>query len=114
MNAVGAGGGPVFVSPALNLSITAETLPKPVNLTAMNQTVPASGYPNTTSTVPPGPSPTGTSEAVSLRAVGGWLGVVVAVAVAISVATAVDFEILFLMLLTLRILKSYQVWVHTT
>lgn len=33
----------VFVGPGVNLSITAATLPPPVNLTAINQTVPASG-----------------------------------------------------------------------
>ncbi len=39
-SAVGAGGGPVFVAPGLNTSFTAAVAPAPVNLTALNQTVP--------------------------------------------------------------------------
>jgi hypothetical protein len=42
-SAVGAGGGPVFIGPGLNTSFTAANAPAPVNLTALNQTVPASG-----------------------------------------------------------------------
>jgi len=42
-SAVGAGGGKVFVSPSLNLNLTASNAPAPVNLTALNETVPASG-----------------------------------------------------------------------
>jgi hypothetical protein len=42
-SAVGAGGGPVFIGPGLNTSFTTANAPAPVNLTALNQTVPASG-----------------------------------------------------------------------
>jgi hypothetical protein len=43
LTAVGAGGGKVFVAPGLNTSLTRANAPAPVNLTALNQTVPASG-----------------------------------------------------------------------
>jgi len=39
-SAVGAGGGPVFLAQGLDTSLTAAAAPKPVNLTALNQTVP--------------------------------------------------------------------------
>jgi len=42
-SAVGAGGGPVFVSSGLNTSFTAAVAPAPVNLTQANQTLPWSG-----------------------------------------------------------------------
>jgi hypothetical protein len=45
-SAVGAGGGSVFVSPGMNTSFTAAVAPAPVNLTALNQTVPAAGARN--------------------------------------------------------------------
>ncbi|KAN0135815.1 Phosphoesterase family domain containing protein [Lactarius tabidus] len=54
-SAVGAGGGPVFIGPGLNTSFTAANAPAPVNLTAHNQTVPASGprvAPSTNSSSP--------------------------------------------------------------
>ncbi|KAL4246948.1 hypothetical protein ABKN59_007698 [Abortiporus biennis] len=56
LNAVGAGGGPVFVSPTLNTSVTPDTLPPPVNLAALGQQVPSAGYANGTGpngSVPP-------------------------------------------------------------
>ncbi|KAF8589083.1 hypothetical protein K439DRAFT_1612981 [Ramaria rubella] len=43
MSAIGAGGGSVFVAPGLNLSLTAAVASAPVNLTALNQSVPAAG-----------------------------------------------------------------------
>ena len=43
VSAVGAGGGPVFIAPGLNTSLTTANAPTPVNLTALNETVPASG-----------------------------------------------------------------------
>ena len=49
-SAVGAGGGSVFIGPGLNTSLTAANAPAPVNLTALNQTVPASGPRLTSST----------------------------------------------------------------
>ena len=42
-SAIGAGGGPVFISPGMNTSFTAAVAPAPVNLTEKNQTVPWSG-----------------------------------------------------------------------
>ena len=54
ISAVGAGGGPVFVAPGINTSLTTANAPAPVNLTALGETVPASG-PDTdtpTSTAP--------------------------------------------------------------
>ena len=54
LSAVGAGGGPVFIAPGLNTSLTTANAPAPVNLTALNEMVPASG-PDTdapTSTAP--------------------------------------------------------------
>ena len=39
-NAVGAGGGPVFIGPGLNTNLTAANAPAPVNLTAQGKTVP--------------------------------------------------------------------------
>ncbi|KAH8093090.1 phosphoesterase family-domain-containing protein [Cristinia sonorae] len=87
MNATSAGGGPVFVAPTLNLSVTAQTLPPPVNLTALNQTVPASGYPNTTSTIPPGPSPSTTTGGVARDVVGSVFIAVVAAGAAVFMTT---------------------------
>jgi hypothetical protein len=49
MSAKGAGVGGVFVSPCLDLSMTPDKAPAPVNLAALNQTVPASGYPSSSS-----------------------------------------------------------------
>lgn len=52
LKAVGAGGGPVFVAPGLNKSLTAANAPAPVNLSASNQMVPASGADTATPTGP--------------------------------------------------------------
>ena len=51
-SAVGAGGGAVFTATGLNTNMTAANAPAPVNLTALNETVPSSGPPtgNGTST----------------------------------------------------------------
>ncbi|KAF8532168.1 phosphoesterase family-domain-containing protein [Gautieria morchelliformis] len=43
LTAVGAGGGPVFVAPTLNTSLTTANAPAPVDLTALGETVPSSG-----------------------------------------------------------------------
>ena len=43
LDAQGAGGRGVFVSPLLNKGMTAASAPPPVNLTALNMTVPSSG-----------------------------------------------------------------------
>lgn len=59
MTAVGAGGGSVFVAANLNTSLTSANAPAPVNLTATNLTVPASGAINGTQTAP---SPSSTSK----------------------------------------------------
>ncbi|KIJ37533.1 hypothetical protein M422DRAFT_211275 [Sphaerobolus stellatus SS14] len=70
ISAVGAGGGPVFKGPGLNVSITPNTLPNPVNLTSTNQTVPAAGAVNATSTAPAGSTSGGSGSAsagISLR-----------------------------------------------
>ncbi|KAL4246952.1 hypothetical protein ABKN59_007690 [Abortiporus biennis] len=59
VNATGAGGGSVFIAPGLNISMTADKLPGPVNLTALGEQVPASGYANGTGpsgSVPPAPT----------------------------------------------------------
>jgi len=63
LNATGAGGGPVFVASNLNKSLTPETLPAPVNLTALNQTVPAGVSPS--GTQPPAPTQS-TGDAIKL------------------------------------------------
>ncbi|KAI0069467.1 hypothetical protein K474DRAFT_1670815 [Panus rudis PR-1116 ss-1] len=62
-NASGAGGGPVFIGPGMNTSITPDTLPPPVDLTALNQTVPWSGYGVTFATNSTSPSPSGQPDA---------------------------------------------------
>ncbi|KAJ7078016.1 phosphoesterase family-domain-containing protein [Mycena belliarum] len=49
LTAVGAGGGPVFLRPGLNTSLTPESLPPPVNLNAQNSTTPWQISPRTTS-----------------------------------------------------------------
>jgi hypothetical protein len=73
VSAVGAGGGPVFVASNLNKSLTSENAPAPVNLTAANKTVPASGP------ISPSPSATPTSKSGARRDV--VLGGATAVAV---------------------------------
>lgn len=72
VNASGAGGGPVFLGPGLNTSTQPFTLPPPVNLTALNQTVPAAGL-GTSSPSGSVPSPTsgGAGSSGSLRVVAG-------------------------------------------
>lgn len=49
-SAIGAGGGPVFVSPGMNTSFTAAVAPAPVNLTQENKTLPWSGPRNGSNT----------------------------------------------------------------
>lgn len=57
MSAVGAGGQGVFVADSLNTSFTAAVAPAPVNLTALNETVPAAGPENASASAgAPGPS----------------------------------------------------------
>ncbi|KAF8589081.1 hypothetical protein K439DRAFT_462946 [Ramaria rubella] len=76
ITALGAGGGSVFQGPGLNLSLTAATLPQPANLTALNETVPASG-PLASGTAPAGgssspsttPKPSGAAREVILSGV---------------------------------------------
>jgi len=71
VNASGAGGGPVFIAPGLNTSITPGTLPPPVNLTAKGQSVPAAGLANATASgSAPGPSGTGGSSGAERNFVG--------------------------------------------
>ena len=43
LQAQGAGGGPVFVAPTLNLSMTLANAPPPVNLAASGMNVPSAG-----------------------------------------------------------------------
>ena len=43
IHAQGAGGGPVFVAPTLNLSMTLANAPPPVNLAALGMNVPSAG-----------------------------------------------------------------------
>ena len=83
-NATGAGGGPVFLGPGLNISVTPESLPKPVNLTEARQSVPASGYGNITGPGVPAPTASGSTGnangGVEVRAaVGAVLGAVLGV-----------------------------------
>ncbi|EKM55005.1 uncharacterized protein PHACADRAFT_255295 [Phanerochaete carnosa HHB-10118-sp] len=92
MSAVGAGGQGVFVASSLNQSFTSAVAPAPVNLTAQNETVPASGPPNASSSAgAPGASGSGaasgggsSSGAVDARTVSGvvvlGLGVLVGAA----------------------------------
>ncbi|TCD62837.1 hypothetical protein EIP91_006350 [Steccherinum ochraceum] len=81
MNATGAGGGAVFAAPSLNLSATPEVLGGPVNLTALNQTVPASGLPNSSSdSSPPSPSGSGGSSGDATKSVAGSFAVALAAA----------------------------------
>ena len=49
VSAVGAGGGAVFVAAGTNTSFTISNAPMPVNLTAVNATLPADGYFNASS-----------------------------------------------------------------
>ena len=72
ITAVGAGGGPVFVSPGLNLNMTAANAPAPVNLTAMNLTVPGS-QPSPTAPAAPKSSPN--SAAVGREVIAGGAAV---------------------------------------
>ncbi len=70
MSAVGAGGGPVFVASNLDQSLTTANAPAPVNLTALNETVPSEV---TTTASAPGPSGSGSgsgSGAVHVSAMG--------------------------------------------
>jgi hypothetical protein len=60
INATGAGGGDVFVVDSLDTNFTPDKAPQPVNLTAMNQTVPAL-VPIPTGTSPGGGSGDGSS-----------------------------------------------------
>ncbi|KIJ37534.1 hypothetical protein M422DRAFT_69257 [Sphaerobolus stellatus SS14] len=93
LNAVGAGGGAVFKGAGLNTNITVDSLPKPVNLTATNQTVPAAGTAAATSSSPAG-SPSGSgSKSAGISLVESALGKAVAVSVAVAIlgATAVLF-----------------------
>lgn len=72
MSAVGAGGQGVFVADALNTSFTPAVAPAPVNLTALNETVPASGPPNASSSAgAPGASGSGSASGSSSGAMGG-------------------------------------------
>ena len=74
MSAVGAGGQGVFVADSLNTSFTPAVAPAPVNLTALNETVPASGPPNATTSGAPAPSGSGSgssSGAMGLKAAKG-------------------------------------------
>ena len=71
-SAVGAGGQGVFVAASLNTSFTAAVAPAPVNLTALNQTVPAAGPANASSSgSAPSPTGSGTSGATRVGVVGG-------------------------------------------
>lgn len=56
ISAVGAGGGSVFFAPDVNTNLTAGNAPAPLNLTALNKTVPASGPLNGSATGPSAPS----------------------------------------------------------
>jgi len=75
--ATGAGGGPVFIAPGTNLSMTAANAPAPVNLTALNETLPDS-TPASTGTGTGMVSPTPTSASAGLRV--GAAGLVLAIA----------------------------------
>lgn len=70
LTAVGAGGGPVFVATSLNKNLTIADAPAPVNLTALNETVPAAGLYNASSTST-APMSTKTSAARKDVAMGG-------------------------------------------
>ncbi|KAI0063944.1 hypothetical protein BV25DRAFT_1990488 [Artomyces pyxidatus] len=68
VNAVGAGGGKVFVAPSLNVNFTAAAAPAPVNLTALGQTVPAAGPINGTSSGSgSAPAPTASGKSGAMR-----------------------------------------------
>ena len=60
VNATGAGGGQVFLADGVDLNLTAATAPAPVNLTALNETVPSEV---TSTPSAPVPSTTGNSSA---------------------------------------------------
>lgn len=74
MSAVGAGGGPVFAAASLNKTLTSANAPAPVNLTALNKTVPASGAVNASQTAP-GTSSTSKPSGARKDAVAGAIGV---------------------------------------
>ena len=82
VNASGAGGGPVFLAPGLNLSMQPATLPPPVNLTALNQEVPSAGEGNSSSSgsgngSSGGSNPSGSGTSGASRSVqGGGIGLV--------------------------------------
>jgi hypothetical protein len=89
-NAVGAGGGPVFIADGVNMDLNASTAPPPENLTAMGQLVPSEV---TTSSAAPGPATTsntttggtggsGSSGAIALEAASK--AVIVAIAGALT------------------------------
>jgi hypothetical protein len=67
LTAVGAGGGPVFVAPGLNTNLTTANAPSPVNLTASNETVPASGPDTGASATAPAASASSSKAASSAR-----------------------------------------------
>ncbi|CCM02010.1 uncharacterized protein FIBRA_04085 [Fibroporia radiculosa] len=96
MTAVGAGTGGVFVAPSLNTAITAASLSAPVNLTAMNETVPWANnpgydYPNgtqsyTTSTGAPSPTTTTTTSGAGAAAAPAMILSLVAAGAMIALA----------------------------
>ncbi|KZO94334.1 hypothetical protein CALVIDRAFT_484484 [Calocera viscosa TUFC12733] len=67
---LGAGGGPTYIAPGTNLSLTAANAPAPVNLTALGEALPGS-TPETTSTgsSSPSASPSGSGSASSAASV---------------------------------------------
>ena len=69
VSAVGAGGGPVFIAPGLNTSLTTANAPTPVNLTALNETVPASG-PDTDTPTSTAPSSANSASSSSTKSSG--------------------------------------------
>ena len=90
MSAVGAGGQGVFVAPTLNTSLTPAVAGAPVNLTALNETVPASGLPNASSSgSAPGPSGSGSGSNGAAAAAGEVrTGLTVAVGVVLAAVCA--------------------------
>lgn len=87
MSAVGAGGQGVFVAPSLNTSLTPAAAPAPVNLTALNATVPAAGAVNASGSAG-APAPSGAGAASGARAVRVSVGLVLG-AVLAAVGAAV-------------------------
>lgn len=81
VSAVGAGGGPVHVAAGVNTNLTINNVPLPVNLTAVNATLPADGYFNASAASANSTSSTGSSSsATDVRVtVAGVFGVVVGV-----------------------------------